>query len=125
MSIESAFRRLLPVPVILCLFFASFVSAQQPDNSKADQKDQQQKEQQEQDPLKRPLTEKQRKANEKALRQELSTELKRWLDQDVRWIITDEERSAFKHFPNDEERDHLNEQFWRRRDPPPNTIKKE
>src|SRR4051812_27994056 len=114
MSIESAFRRLLPVAVILCLFFASFVSAQQPDNSKADQKDQR-----EQDPLKRPLTEKQRKGNEKALRQELSTELKRWLDQDVRWIITDEERSAFKQFSNDEERDQFIEQFWLRRDPTP------
>jgi len=125
MSIESAFRRLLPVPVILCLFFASFVSAQQPDNSKADQKDQQQKDQQEQDPLKRPLTEKQRKANEKALRQELSTELKRWLDQDVRWIITDEERSAFKQFSNDEERDQFIEQFWLRRDPTPDTIENE
>ena len=65
MSIESAFRRLLPVPVILCLFFASFLLAQQPDNSKADQKQPQQKDQQEQDPLKRPLTEKQRKASAK------------------------------------------------------------
>ena len=125
MSIESAFRRLLPVPVILCLFFASFVLAQQPDNSKADQKQPQQKDQQEQDPLKRPLTEKQRKANEKALKQELSTEFKRWLDQDVRWIITDEERAAFKQFSNDEERDQFIEQFWLRRDPTPDTVENE
>ncbi len=80
---------------------------------------------QEEDPLKRPLTEKQRKANEKALKQELSKELRNWLEQDVRWIITDEERAAFKTFTNDEERDQFIEQFWFRRDPTPDTIENE
>src|SRR6266853_788432 len=47
------------------------------------------------DPLKRPVPEKQRKANAKALRQELSKTYRKWLDEDVRWIITDEEKSAF------------------------------
>jgi len=77
------------------------------------------------DPLKRPLTEKQRKANEKALKQELSKELRRWLDEDVRWIITDEEMSAFKQLSNDEERDQFIEQFWLRRDPTPDTMENE
>jgi GWxTD domain-containing protein len=77
------------------------------------------------DPLSRPLGEKQRKANEKALKQELSKEMKRWLDEDVRWIISDEERSAFKQFSNDEERDQFIEQFWLRRDPTPDTIENE
>lgn len=77
------------------------------------------------DPLKRPLSEKQRKANEKALKQELSKEMKRWLDEDVRWIITDEEAAAFKQLSNDEERDQFIEQFWLRRDPTPDTVENE
>ena len=79
----------------------------------------------EEDPLKRPLTEKQRKASEKALKQELSKELRRWLDEDVRWIITEEEMSAFKQLSNDEERDQFIEQFWLRRDPTPDTMENE
>src|SRR5581483_5755182 len=80
---------------------------------------------QESDPLKRPLTEKQKKANAKALRQELSKTYKKWLDEDVRWIITDEERSAFMQLSNDEERDQFIEAFWQRRDPTPDTEENE
>lgn len=80
---------------------------------------------QDQDPLKRPLSEKQRKGNEKSLKQELSKEMKRWLDEDVKWIITDEERSAFKQLSNDEERDQFIEAFWQRRDPTPDTVENE
>lgn len=42
-----------------------------------------------------------------------------WLDQDVRWIITDEERAAFKRLRSDEEREQFIQQFWLRRDPTP------
>ena len=48
------------------------------------------------DPLKRPTNEKQKKKNERALKQELSRPYKKWLDEDVVWIITDEERAAFR-----------------------------
>ena len=82
-------------------------------------------EQQELDPLKRPLSEKQKKANAKALRQELGKTYKKWLDEDVRWIITDEERQAFKQLSNDEERDQFIEAFWARRDPTPDTPENE
>jgi GWxTD domain-containing protein len=82
-------------------------------------------EQQEVDPLKRPLSEKQKKANAKALRQELGKTYKKWLDEDVRWIITDEERQAFKQLSNDEERDQFIEAFWARRDPTPDTPENE
>jgi GWxTD domain-containing protein len=82
-------------------------------------------EQREVDPLKRPLSEKQRKANAKALRQELGKTYKKWLDEDVRWIITDEERQVFKQFSNDEERDQFIEAFWARRDPTPDTPENE
>ena len=77
------------------------------------------------DPLKRPLTEKQKKASAKALKQELSSTYKKWLNEDVRWIITDEERAAFKQLSNDEERDAFIEQFWLRRDPTPDTPENE
>jgi GWxTD domain-containing protein len=45
-----------------------------------------------------------------------------WLNQDVRWIITDEERAAFKHPRSDEEREQFVRQFWLRRDPTPETF---
>ncbi len=77
------------------------------------------------DPLKRPLTDKQKKQNSKSLKVELSKTYKKWLDEDVRWIITDEEQKAFKLLSNDEERDQFIEGFWQRRDPTPDTIENE
>jgi GWxTD domain-containing protein len=77
------------------------------------------------DPLKRPLSDKEKKANEKRFKQEVSGSYKKWLDEDVRWIITDEERSAFRQLSNDEERDQFIEAFWQRRDPTPDTIENE
>jgi GWxTD domain-containing protein len=77
------------------------------------------------DPLKRPLTEQQKKANSKALKQELSGTYKKWLSQDVVYIISPEEKSAFKQLSNDEERDQFIEQFWLRRDPTPDTPENE
>jgi len=77
------------------------------------------------DPLKRPLSDKQKKDNAKALKQELSKTYKKWLDEDVRWIISDEEQKAFKMLSNDEERDNFIEAFWQRRDPTPDTAENE
>jgi GWxTD domain-containing protein len=77
------------------------------------------------DPLKRSLTDKQKKQNSKSLKIELSKTYKKWLDEDVRWIITDEEQKAFKLLSNDEERDQFIEAFWQRRDPTPDTIENE
>ncbi len=77
------------------------------------------------DPLKRPVPEKQRQANAKSLKVELSKTYRKWLDEDVRWIITDEEKSAFMQLSNDEERDQFIEAFWQRRDPTPDTEENE
>jgi GWxTD domain-containing protein len=77
------------------------------------------------DPLKRPISEKQKKENAKALKQELSKTYKKWLDEDVIYIISDEERKAFKQLSNDEERDQFIEAFWQRRDPTPDTEENE
>jgi GWxTD domain-containing protein len=77
------------------------------------------------DPLKRPISEKRKKENAKSLKGELSKTYKKWLDEDVVWIITDEERKAFKQLSNDEERDQFIEAFWQRRDPTPDTEENE
>ncbi len=50
---------------------------------------------------------------------------KGWLQQDVIWIITDEERAAFKLLKTDEERDQFIEAFWVRRDPTRDTLENE
>jgi GWxTD domain-containing protein len=73
----------------------------------------------------KPMTEKQRKAKEKKAREELATPYKKWLNEDVAYIITDEERAAFKQANNDEEREQFIEQFWLRRDPTPDTDENE
>jgi GWxTD domain-containing protein len=77
------------------------------------------------DPLKRPLSDKQRFSRQKELRHEISGAYKTWLDQDVAWIISDEERKAFKNLSNDEERDAFIEQFWLRRNPNPDSPENE
>ena len=77
------------------------------------------------DPLKRPLTDKQKKENEKRFKQEVSGSYKKWLNEDVAYIITDQERAAFKQLSNDEERDSFIEAFWQRRDPTPDTVENE
>jgi GWxTD domain-containing protein len=77
------------------------------------------------DPLKRDLSPQQKKANAKKLKVELGSTYKKWLNEDVRWIITPEELTAFKALSNDEERDAFIEQFWQRRDPTPDTEENE
>jgi GWxTD domain-containing protein len=73
----------------------------------------------------KPLTEKQLKKKEAALKKELETPWKKWLNEDVTYIITDEERKAFKQLNTDEEREQFVEQFWLRRDPTPDTVENE
>ena len=76
---------------------------------------------QEADPLNRPRSDKERFEAQKAVRQELKGAYKTWLDQDVTYIISDEERKAFKNLSNDEEREAFIEQFWLRRNPNPDS----
>jgi len=73
----------------------------------------------------KPLTPKQIKKKEAALKKELETPWRKWLNEDVTYIITDEERKAFKQMSTDEEREQFVEQFWLRRDPTPDTIENE
>ena len=56
---------------------------------------------------------------------ELKKAYKDWLEKDVAYVITDEERKAFKKLATDEERERFIEEFWRRRDPDPDTDENE
>jgi GWxTD domain-containing protein len=80
---------------------------------------------QEPDPLKRKRSDRDQIQAQKSLHQELSTAYKTWLNQDVVWIITDEETKAFKSLSNDEEREAFIEQFWLRRNPNPDSPENE
>src|SRR6476646_10529021 len=68
-----------------------------------------------QDPTNKPRNEK----------PELKKAYKDWLDKDVTYIITDEERKAWKKLETDDERERFIEEFWRRRDPDPDTDENE
>jgi len=74
-------------------------------------------------------TAKQRNKKDKDLFKELDSQYKKWLDEDVVYIISPEERSAFIHLETNEEREQFIEQFWQRRNPDPdspeNTFKEE
>ena len=94
-------------------------------NAKPDKKKQAAKSDQKRETVAKPLTEKQRRAKEAALKKELETPWKKWLNEDVTYIITEEERKAFKQFNTDEEREQFVEQFWLRRDPTPDTVENE
>ncbi|HXN74828.1 MAG TPA: GWxTD domain-containing protein [Candidatus Acidoferrales bacterium] len=72
---------------------------------------------------------KQKAKSDKELRKELDSQYKKWLDEDVVYIITPEERSSFLHLTTNEEREQFIEAFWQRRNPDrdsaDNTFKEE
>jgi GWxTD domain-containing protein len=100
MSYQKAALRL----AILSLMLAAFslpVVAQDPRQS--------------QDPMDKPRN----------VKPELKKAYKDWLEKDVSYVITDEERRAFKKLQTDLEREKFIEEFWRRRDPDPDTEENE
>src|ERR671927_1305524 len=58
---------------------------------------------------------------ERNVKKERSNMFKKWIEEDVAYIITDDEKKAWKKLATDEEREQFIEQFWRRRDPDPDT----
>src|SRR5580658_9114749 len=84
---------------------------------------------QEQDPLKRQVSPRERYKQQKELRGELKGTYKTWLNEEVPYIISDDERKAFTSLSNDEERDAFIENFWLRRnanaDSPENEFREE
>jgi GWxTD domain-containing protein len=92
--------------------------------------------QQAQDPINPPppqtLTKEQRKEQKQKARKtlkELDSQYKQWLNEDVIYIISPEERNAFLQLDTNEEREQFIEQFWLRRssnpDLPDNDFKEE
>jgi GWxTD domain-containing protein len=77
------------------------------------------------DTIAKPLTNKQLKKKQKELERELAGPWKKWLNEDVVYIITDEEKKAFKQLKTDDERQTFVENFWQRRDPTPDTEENE
>jgi len=104
------------ISILVCLIAAG---------QQADSQKDQDKQQALRDTVSRPLTEKQKKKKEAQLRRELETPYRKWLNEDVAYIITDEERAAFKRLLTDEEREQFIENFWLRRDPTPDTLENE
>ena len=71
------------------------------------------------------LTKKQERKRLKRLEKELQGPFKRWLKEDVLYIITGVEKKAFVRFTTAEEREDFIEQFWLRRDPTPDSMENE
>jgi GWxTD domain-containing protein len=65
------------------------------------------------------------KAQQKKLYNELGDPYKVWLDNDVPYIITPDEREVFLKLSTNEEREQFIENFWLRRDPTPDTPENE
>ena len=75
-------------------------------------------------PKKAKLTREEKK-REKAIRKEMESPYKKWLEDEVPYIITPEEKSAFKKLTTDEEREQFIEAFWERRNPNPGSPENE
>jgi GWxTD domain-containing protein len=63
-----------------------------------------------------------KKPNEKQVLKELATPYKKWLSEDVSYIVTDAERKAFLELQTNEEREQFIEEFWQRRSPDPDSV---
>ena len=61
----------------------------------------------------------------KAIQKEMESAYKKWLEDEVPYIITDQERGAFKKLTTDDEREQFVEQFWERRNPNPGSPENE
>ncbi len=119
-------KRLSPIAVsffFLPLLFGQSgpsTSGQDPDKAKAAAQDKAKSAEQQQtvSPVRqkvKPIEMQKNRAKEATL----SSYYKKWLDEDVVYIITPEERDLFKHLTTDEERENFIEQFWARRNTDP------
>jgi GWxTD domain-containing protein len=101
------------------LLFSAITYARIPQQEKQDQPSQQDAKKAKKDRQKR----------DKDLYNELDSAYKKWLNEDVIYIISSEERSSFLHLSTNEERESFIENFWQRRNPDPdspeNTFKEE
>lgn len=68
---------------------------------------------------------KQEKRRQKRAREEGESAYKNWISEEVPYIITGEERDAFKKFSTDDEKESFIENFWERRNPNPGSPENE
>jgi len=117
----------------LCLFFAGGLCLSAVGYARAAQQesapDQQDQQAQPSQPEHSKKSDKNKQQNERNLYKELDSQYKKWLNEDVIYIITPEERRSFLHLSTNEEREQFIEAFWQRRNPDPdspeNTFKEE
>lgn len=95
------------------LAFAGIAYTETPQQEKQTQQDQQQT-------AKKAVKEQQKKNRD--LERELDSQYKKWLNEDVIYIVTPEERSTFLRLQTNEEREQFIEQFWQRRNPDPDSV---
>src|SRR5436305_6371787 len=67
----------------------------------------------------------QKPARQTNQKEEIPKVYREWPDKDVAYIITPQERAAYKKLKTNEEREQFIELFWRRRDPDPDTDENE
>lgn len=104
-------KRFVPVVAAEALTFALLSSPASPQHIPQAEKQTSQEKKAEQESKKR----------ENELLKELDTPHRKWLEEDVKYIITPEERSAFLHLSTNEEREQFVETFWARRNPDPDS----
>ena len=119
----STFRRLTITVGLICLASTYAWAVPQQDD---------QNQQAQQDQTNQPSRKKDKNAKQKSERdlfKELDKQYQKWLNEDVIYIITPEERRSFLHLSTNEEREQFIEAFWQRRNPDPdspeNTFKEE
>ncbi|HEX5480989.1 MAG TPA: GWxTD domain-containing protein [Terriglobia bacterium] len=105
-----------PALVILLLFTAGFLTVGLRSAHAEDKDSSQQKTRQ--------LT-KQEKRRQKAIRKEMESAYKKWIGGPIGYIITQDERNAFKKLTTDDEREQFIEAFWERRNPNPGSPENE
>jgi GWxTD domain-containing protein len=112
---------------VLTLAPVGYTKAAQQQGDKDQQAQQDQQDQQDQKSSRKAAKAKQQSDNQ--LKKELESPYKKWLDEDVIYIISPEERHSFLHLSTNEEREQFIESFWQRRNPDPdspeNTFKEE
>src|SRR5690242_11358399 len=121
------------VKTLLWFFLVACVSTLPVHLARAGQQDNQDQQQgQQQDQQADQNHGKSSKAKQKSLKdlyKELNSQYKKWLNEDVVYIITPEERRSFLQLQTNEEREQFIEAFWQRRNPDPdspeNTFKEE
>src|SRR5579864_3381845 len=76
-------------------------------------------------PTKKEKLDKSEKRRQAAAQKENESAYKKWMTEEVPYIITDEEKKTFKNLSTDDEREQFIEGFWERRNPNPGAPENE